>query len=101
MVNEHTMATFVGAGIISGSPHPSIPGLWVREIDPLSMNTYGKHLILTGVLKGVSDNAIDTTTNTYHHGCILTQVDGTTNLSAQWENVGTIASPSWQRWQEA
>ena len=96
------MATFVGAGIISGSAHPSIANLWVREVDPTSTATHGHPLILTGVISGLSsDNAIDTTTNTYHHGCVLTQVDGTTNLSAQWENVGTIASPSWQRWQEA
>lgn len=94
------MATFVGAGIVSGSPHPTIPNLWVREVDPTSTATYGYPLILTGVIKGMTDNAIDTTTNTYRHGCVLTQVDGTTNLSAQWENVGTVASPSWQRWSD-
>ena len=95
------MATFVGAGIVSGSPHPTIANLWVREVDPVSTATYGYPLILTGVIKGMTDNAIDTTTNTYHHGCILTQVDGTTNLSAQWENIGTIVSPAWQRWSDA
>jgi len=94
------MATYVGAGIVSGSPHPSIAKLWVREVDPVSVATYGYPLILTGVIKGMTDNAIDTTTNTYHHGCILTQVDGTTNLSAQWENIGTVASPAWQRWSD-
>lgn len=86
-------------GLIAGSRHPSIAGLWVREVDPTSTATYGHPLIVTGVISGVSDNAIDTTANTYIHGCLLTQVDGTTNLSAQWENVGTVAAPSWQRWQ--
>lgn len=96
------MATIgpAGSGIVSASAHPTIAKLWVREVDPTSVPTYGYPLIITGLIKGVSDNSIDTTTNVYAHGCLLTQVDGTTNLSAQWENVGTAASPSWKRWQD-
>lgn len=93
-----------GTGILSGAPHPSIANLWVREVDPTSTATYGKPLIITGVIKNVADVDIDndfSTANTYRHGCLLTQVDGTTGLSAQWVNVGTVASPSWQRWEEA
>lgn len=88
-----------GTGLAVG-PHPTIANLWVREVDPVSTNTYGHPLIVTGVIKGVSDNSIDTTTNTYAHGCLLTQVDGKTNLSGTWENVGTTASPAWQRWSD-
>ena len=88
-----------GSGIIAGSAHPSIANLWVRELDPTSTATYGHPLIVTGVIKGMTDLTIDTTTNTYCHGCLLTQVDGTTNLSAQWVNIGTVASPAWQRWE--
>ena len=90
--------TLVGTGIVSGSPHPTIPNLWVRETDPTSVPTYGYPLILTGVIANTEDDDIDTTAGIYHHGCILTQVDGVTGLSAQWENVGTTASPAWERW---
>lgn len=85
-----------GTGLAAG-PHPTIANLWVREIDHTTTATY-PFLILTGVIKNQTDNAIDTTTLTYAHGCLLTQVDGTTNLSAQWENTGTAASPAWKRW---
>jgi hypothetical protein len=88
-----------GTGLI-GYPHPSIANLWVREIDPTTTATY-PFLIITGVIKNVADVDIDNdfaTTLTYAHGCVLTQVDGTTNLSAQWENVGSAATPVWERW---
>ena len=87
-----------GTGIISGSAHPTKPNLWVRELDNVISGTQPP-LILTGVIKGMTDNAIDTTANTYAHGCLLTQVDGVTGLSATWENIGSSASPSWQRWE--
>lgn len=87
-----------GSGLVSASPHPTIANLWVREVDPTTVVTYGYPLILTGIIKNVGDNAIDKTASTYSHGCLLTQVDGATNLSAQWENTGTVASPSWKRW---
>lgn len=91
-----------GTGLIAGSLHPSIPNLWVRELDPTSTATYGHPLIVTAVIKNVADVDIDNVfsdASTYVHGCLLTQVDGTTNLSAQWENTGTVASPVWQRWE--
>ena len=90
----------VGTGLVAGYRHPTIANLFVREVDPTTTATYGHPLIITAVISGMSDNAIDTTTNTYHHGCLLTQVDGTTNLSAQWENIGSVASPAWQRWSD-
>jgi len=87
------MAYNVGTGL--AVPHETIAKLWVREIDPTN-----KDLILTGLIKGMTDNTIDTTTNTYSHGCMLTQVDGTTNLSGTWVNVSTAASPSWKRYSD-
>lgn len=84
--------TLVGTGLVAGAAHPTVPNLWVREVD--STLTVYPPPILTGVITGQpTANA-----NIYSHGCILTQVDGTTSLSAQWENTGTYASPSWQRW---
>lgn len=85
------MAYDIGVGL--AVPHEKIANLWVRETD----NT-NNDLILTGLIKGMTDNAIDTTANTYSHGCLLTQVDGTTNLSGTWENINTAAAPQWQRW---
>jgi len=88
-----------GVGVM-GYPHPTIANLWVRELGPMS-STLTEPLILTGVIQNVADVDIDnsfSTTNTFAHGCILTQVDGTTSLSAQWGNVGTAASPAWERW---
>ena len=86
----------VGTGLAAG-PHPTIANLWVREIDQTTTATY-PFLILTGVIKNLTGSYPDTTTLTYAHGCVLTQVDGTTSLSAQWENTGTAASPLWRRW---
>lgn len=87
-----------GSGLVSASPHPSILNLWVREVDPTTSTVYGYPLILTGLIKGVADAAIDKSPNTYLHGCTLTQVDGAVNVSGTWENTGTVAAPVWQRW---
>lgn len=93
------MALLVPAGTgLAVGPHPTIANLWVREVDPTKTTVYPPPII-TGVIKSVATGSNpDTTANIYSHGCILTQVDGTTNLSAQWENTGSYASPSWKRW---
>lgn len=89
------MAYNIGTGL--AVPHETIPNLWVREIDQTNSD-----LILTGVVKtdapGVAGKFLQT--NTYSHGCMLCQVDGATNFSAQWVNVGTAASPSWKRFSD-
>ena len=82
--------TLVGVGL--AAPHDTIANLWVREID--SIPNVVPLPILSGIITGVPG----TQANTYSHGCVLTQVNGTTSLSAQWENVGTYALPAWQRW---
>ncbi len=89
------MATIgpAGSGLAAG-PHPTVPNLWVREVDQTRTTVYPPPVI-SGVIKGQPTADV----NIYSHGCLLTQVDGTTSLSAQWENTGTLASPSWQRWQ--
>lgn len=95
------LLTTNGIGIMA-TPHDTIANLWVREIDQ-SSSTYPKPIV-SGVIKNVADADIDNnfgTANVFLHGCILTQVDGTSNLSAQWENVGSLASPAWERFQTA
>lgn len=91
------MAVNVGVGLDT-SPHPSVANLWVREVDPTQ--TIYKDAVVTGVVQtdtpGVAGKFLQA--NTYVHGCVLTKVDGASSASAQYTNVGTLASPSWKRW---
>lgn len=83
-----------GTGL--AAQHLEISGLFVRETDP----TVNPHLILTGLVTGHNpgEAGFNLEVGLYSHGCMLTRTDGANGRNANFENVGTSASPSWKVW---
>lgn len=72
--------------------HPTIAGLYVGLTD--STSTAGIDPITFCIFRNVSP---DTTTNTYHHGCIAQVVSDGTGIESVYSNTGTYAAPVWTK----
>ncbi len=72
------------SGSTLSAPHPTIANL-----KPVINDDSG--YIIFGHCTGTPD----TTASVFQHGCILIQTDTSTGSKAIWENVGSVAVPSW------
>ncbi len=95
-----TTSVTVGTGLAENLLE--IEGLLVRELDNTSTgaDTVSGNAVLTGIVTtytpGEGGRFVETLL--YSHGCLLTKVDDTVGEGATYENVGSLASPSWEKW---
>jgi hypothetical protein len=81
-----------GASIFA--KHPTIPALFVAMTD--STSTIGVDPIAFCLFRGLSStDVLDTTANTYHHGCIALVVDDSAATASVYQNTGSYAIPAW------